>query len=370
MRVLHVIKGLGPGGAERLLVSLAGAQAGGPFHVAYLLPWKNHLLPELHDQGVTTHLLAGERGFTDPRWPWRLLRLVRRERIGIVHLHSPAVAAVARPVLRAAARTTIVVSTEHNVWSSYGRPTRWANALTLPLDHATFAVSSEVVRSARPGDARRMEVLTHGVPVAALAARRQERSDARVALGVADDDVLVVTVANLRRHKDFPTLFRAAALALAQESRLRFVAVGQGPLEPELRARLETFDLGDRFAMAGYHPDPARVLAAADVFTLASTHEGLPVSLLEAMALGVPPVVTAVGGVPEVITSAATGILVPPGEPEALARALVELARDPERRHHVGVAAASRAADFDIERAARELRGRYQALARPADDGT
>jgi glycosyltransferase involved in cell wall biosynthesis len=368
-RILHVIKGLGPGGAERLLVSLAGARprGEGSADVAYLLPWKRHLVRELQEAGVATHLIGGPNGMADPRWPGRLRQLVRTLHADVVHLHSPAVAAVARPALRAMRPRPIIVSTEHNVWPSHRAATRWANAATMFLEDATFAVSNEVVRSAgRFGG--HMETVVHGVPLAALTLRRSGRAAARQALGVVDDEVLAVTVANLRVHKDYPSLFAAATIATAAEPRLRFVTIGQGPLDEQLRTELARTALGDRFRMLGFHPDPAAVVAGADIFVLASTHEGLPIALLEAMALGVPPVATDVGGVAEVVVDGRDGVLVPPSRPDLLAAAIVDLAADAERRTALARRAAERADAFDIAHAAVHLQRRYETLAagRPA----
>lgn len=362
VRVLQLVKGLGPGGAERLLVSMAAAADPDAvtYEVAYLLPHKQHLVPELEALGVRTHLLAGRRGLADPRWPARLRALARH--VEVVHLHSPAVAAVARLALAPRKRGPVLASTEHNLWPSHGLVTRVANALTLPLDRQRWAVSAEVVASAWKPWRAKTEVLVHGSPVAALAARAQARAAVRAEQGWAEDDVVVASVANLRHHKDHPTLFAAAARARASEPRLRFVAIGQGPREAELRAALAGQDLGDRFVLLGYHPDPPSVLAGADVFTLSSTHEGLPISLIEAMAMGLPPVVTRVGGNAEVVTDGASGVLVPPRDPDALAAAYVDLARDPDRRRRLAEGAAARAADFDIGRTARIVEARYREL--------
>ena len=360
--VLHVVKGLGPGGAERLLVSMASVAdpAAVRYEVAYLLDQKQHLVPELEGLGVPTHLLAGPRGLADPSWPAQLRRLARR--FDVVHLHSPAVAGLARPVLRLMRGGPAVVSTEHNVWASHGVLTRLANALTLPLDRVRWAVSEEVAASAWGPWRAKTEVLVHGVPLAALQARRGERAAARAAQAWNDDDVVVAIVANLRANKDYPTLFTAAALACAEEPRLRFVSVGQGPLEDELRRVLEPHDLGERFVMLGYHDDPAAVLVGADVFTLSSRHEGLPISLIEAIALGLPPVVTRVGGNAEVVTNDRDGVLVPAGDPASLAAAYVRLARSPAERSRLGSAATTRAQDFDIARTARTVEARYRSL--------
>ena len=362
VRVLHVVKGLGPGGAERLLVSVAAvADPTAVRHeVAYILDWKQHLVPELDALGVPTHLLAGRRGMADLGWPGRLR--ARGRHVDVVHLHSPAVAAIARPTLRTLRDGPVVVSTEHNLWSSHSTVTRWANAATLPFDAVRWAVSAEVVASMWPRWRAATEVLVHGVPLATLQSRRAERAGARADQGWRDDDVVVAIVANLRANKDYPTLFAAAATAVAEEPRLRFVSIGQGPLEAELRRSLATLGLGDRFTMLGYHEDPAAVVVGADVFTLSSRHEGLPIALLEAMALGVPSVVTAVGGNAEVVTDAVDGLLVPPGDPEALAAAYVGLARDPAARARLGGAAATRAEAFDIAATARILEARYRTL--------
>jgi glycosyltransferase involved in cell wall biosynthesis len=362
MRVLHVVKGLGPGGAERLLVSLAQVRdADVDLDVAFVLPHKDHLVPELTEAGVPTHLLAGRRGLADVRWPARLVALARRLDPDVVHVHSPAVAAVARPLLRLLARRAAVVSTEHNVWGSFGTVARLANGITLPLSDACLAVSEEVRSSMWRRHRESVAVSVQGIPVARLAPRRAERERARADLGLTPDAVLVATVANFREKKDYPTLLRAAARC-ADHPTLRFVAIGQGPLERELEGLHRDLSLGDRFRFLGYHPDPPAVLAGADLFVLTSRHEGLPISLLEAMALGVPPVVTAVGGIPEVVTHDQDGLLLPAGDPEAVADALQGLADDPQRRAALGAAASRRAQDFDIARTQAELESLYRRL--------
>lgn len=362
MKVLHLVKGLGPGGAERLLVSLTRAWGEEPqAEVGYVLPGKDHLVGELETGGVVTHLLAGHRGLGDPRWPVRLRTLVRDRRYDVVHLHSPAMASVARPVLRTVRPRPKIVSTEHNQWQSYSLMTRFANALTLPLDDERLAVSDEVKASMWRPWRRRAVVLVHGVPVEALARRRLERVDARAELGLGPADVAVVTIANFREKKDYPTLLRAARRAHDEEPTLRFLAIGQGPLEAALQLERDRLchDEGS-FRFLGYRPDPARVLAAADAFTLTSRHEGLPVALLEALALGLPVVVSAVGGIPEVVTEGVEGRVLPAGDVQGFAAAYVGLARNHEQRAAFARAASARGAAFDIRRAAARLEAIYR----------
>lgn len=360
--MLHLIKGLGAGGAERLLVSLADARSAEvAFDVGYFLPHKAQLAPELEAVGATVHLLGGRKGTADPRWPSRLVSLVKRTRPDVVHLHSPALGSGARIVLRALRQRPVIVSTDHNVWPSYGWITRFANGVTFRLADAQLAVSDEVRGSVWAWEREPVEVVVQGIPVRALSDRRTERSAARSRLGVGPDDVVVATVANFREKKDYPTLL-AAARSCADHPNVSFIAIGQGPLQGEMVELHERLGLTDRFRFLGYQADPSALVVGADIFTLTSRHEGLPISLLEAMALGVAPVVSAVGGIPQVILDGVHGALISPGDPTAFAQAFLRLADAPAERARLGAAAALRAADFDIARTQHELEGTYRRL--------
>ncbi len=365
--MLWLTKGLGPGGAERLLLSFAQNADHERFelHAAYLLPWKDHLVAELDAADVTTHCLRSARPW-DIRWWRRLRQLVATHGIDVVHLHSPLVAAQARLVLRTlplGVRPT-VVTTEHNVWGSHQRATRFLNQRTIGLDDHVFAVSDQVRDSMPPAISDRVEVLIHGVDVEAIAARRSERAAARLRLGIPDDALAVVTVANLRANKDYPNLLHAACQLIDDGKPVTFLAVGQGPLEHDLAMFRDELGLGDRFRFLGYQADPIGVLAVGDLFCLSSQYEGLPIALLEALAMGLPVVSTAVGGVPAVLTDGVEGRLVPSGDPAALADAIAELA-DPNVRSRMADAAARRSTDFSIVHAVERQQRVYEAGLNP-----
>jgi glycosyltransferase involved in cell wall biosynthesis len=356
--VLVLIKGLGRGGAEQLLLS------GVPYvdrerfryRFAYLLPWKDSLVPELRAAGLPVDCLDGAAG---AGWVGRLRALLRRERVELVHAHSPVAAAAARVV---AGRHTRVVYTEHNVWSRYHRATRTANLVTFPRNDHVFAVSDMVRASIRyPAPMRALpmpplETLRHGLDPAAGG---WEGDDVRAELGISEDAPLVGSIANFKAAKDHATLLRAAVRVRQAVPDLCLLLVGQGPLEAETRRLAAELGLSETVLFAGFREDARRLAAAFDVFTLSSTYEGLPIALVEAMALGRPAVVTDVGGTPEVVTDGADGLLVPPGDPAALADGLLRLLGDPELRARIGAAARTRAAAFDIRTAVARMEQVY-----------
>jgi glycosyltransferase involved in cell wall biosynthesis len=362
VNVLFLIKGLGRGGAEQLLVSTVrhADRRRFSFRVAYLLPWKDALVGELRDEGADVRCLDGARGVG---WTGRLRRLARGA--DLVHVHSPYPAVGARMTLP---RRLPFVYTEHNGWARYHRATYWANALTYGRNDHVFAVSDQVRDSIRLPRGIRwrhmppVETLHHG-PDPALLERAAASSDARAEL-TDDPEVLVVgTVANLKAHKGIDVLLEAVPLVLRDVPRARFVVVGQGPLEADLRARAAAMGLNGAVRFTGFREDAARLAGAFDVFVLPSLHEGLPIALLEAMSLGRPPVVTPVGGVPEVVHHGRDALVVPPSQPAALAEALVGILRDPAMRARLGANAARRAADFDIRTAVRRMEDVWMELA-------
>lgn len=366
VRVLWLIKGLGPGGAEQLLVSQARVHDRERFQieVAYLVPWKHHHVASLEAAGVPAFLLDGPREL-DLRWAWRLRRLLRDTPVDVVHNHSPLVASVTRLLVRTLprARRPALLYTEHNRWPRHNRLTRLANRLTFHLDDEQLAVSDDV-RDTIPSRLRgRVTTLVHGIVLDEVRAQRVHRAEMRAELGIDDATVVIGTVANYRREKDYPNLLTAARDALrASGVPLCFVAVGQGPLEAEMREMHRRLGLGDRFRILGYRDDAVRVMSAFDIFTLASRHEGLPVSLMDALALGIPVVATAVGGIPQAVTDGVEAVLVPAQRPDLLAGAYAELAADPIRRAAMASAAQQRAIRFDIRRATADLERRYAAL--------
>ncbi|MGH2806424.1 MAG: glycosyltransferase [Actinomycetota bacterium] len=366
VRVLWLIKGLGPGGAERLLQLAAERRNRTDFsyEAAYVLPYKNHLVGSLEAQGVPVHCLNGGAEY-DLRWALRLRRLLKKGCFDILHLHSPYVAAIARLVVRTLPRSKRpkVISTEHVPWFGYVRPTRLLNGATFRLDDVHLAVSHAVRDSIPEALKNDVEVIVHGIALDRVRSEAVNRERSRRELGIADDEILIGTVANFRAQKGYPNLLATAHILSIRGLPVRFVAVGQGPLEGQIRRDHEKLGLGDRFMLLGGLDNPARVLAGCDLFVLASLYEGLPLAMMEAFALGLPVVVTNVPGIKEGLTDGTEGVLVPVSRPDLLAWAIEDVITDPERMKRMSQAALKRSGDYDISRAVSRTEAIYTDLA-------
>jgi glycosyltransferase involved in cell wall biosynthesis len=363
-RVLMLTKGLGRGGTERLILGAARHLDRSQFEldVAYLLPWKDAFVADLVATGTTVHCLNGPRP-TSVGWVSRLRRLVRDRDIDIVHTHMPLPATLARLALPG--RRPAFVHTEHNLWGRYRPPTRWANAATYRRNARAIAVSDGVAASIRSSVP--VEVVVHGTDPTLAVTGAAARDAARTRLGLDPEVHVIGTVGNFTAKKDQATLLRAvAALRPASDDQTVLVLVGLGPLEGDLRSLASQLGIAERVVFAGSRDDVFDLLPAFDVFALSSQFEGLPIALLEAMATGIAPVATSVGGVPEVISDGRDGLLVPSGDPAALAAALTKLLDDDDLRAGIGDRARARVHDFDLVHAVRRAEDIYrQALGRP-----
>jgi glycosyltransferase involved in cell wall biosynthesis len=174
--------------------------------------------------------------------------------------------------------------------------------------------------------------------------KTQTRAAARRALGLAEDTPVLATVARLEPVKDQATLLRAFEKVGAALPESRLVLVGDGSVRPALEEQARQRGLAGRVIFLGRRADVAQLLPLFDAFVLTSTSEGLPLTILEAMGVGIPVVATRVGGVPELVDDGETGILVEPADAVALGRALDGLSSNVELCVAMGKAGALKAA--------------------------
>ena len=278
----------------------------------------------------------------------------------MVHVHSPLIASLVRVVNRLSGRRFRVVTTEHNRWPRHHPVTRFVNRCTVRLDDATIAVSDDVLASMSTRAQRSTRSLRHGIPIAEIRAELSARDAARAELGL--EGVVVGIVANFRPEKAYDVFLAAVEIAAARNDELQFVVIGQGPGEEDFRREAAASEHADRLHVLGYRPDARRVMAGFDVFTLSSRHEGLPVSLMEAFALGLPVVATRAGGIPEAVRDGVEGMLVDIDDAAALADGWVRLAEDAEMRSEMAQAASIAASSFDAASSTSEIESSYRRL--------
>jgi glycosyltransferase involved in cell wall biosynthesis len=355
--VLVTVKGLGIGGAEKLIAESARLWDRDRFdyRVAYALPWKDQLVEPIRSLGIPVECIGTDRGMTPSSW-WRLRRHVTGVGASVMHAHLPAMGAVARLV-----SPVPVVYTEHNVATSYRPPVRLANRITYRRNAAVTAVSAAVAESIAGYPGPEARVVSNGVscevdPAAAAAARRE--------LGIDTATPLVVHVGNIRPHKGHANLVAAVESLAQRVADVRVVSIGgeksQGDLE-RVRSMARDAGVAEHLTFLGRREDALAFVAACDVFTNPSDFEGLPVSVLEAMALDRPVVATSVGGVPAIVQHDVTGLLVPARAPRALADGIAELLLDRERA--ASLAAAGRKVverDYSLEAMVRTMESIYR----------
>jgi glycosyltransferase involved in cell wall biosynthesis len=351
IETLHVVASLAVGGMEGVIFDLARLATRPRFNPRVLCleevgPWGERF----ERAGIAVEGLGGQG-----RHPgMKVLLLARRLRAlgpDVVHTHN--VKAHLQGTLAARlAGISGVVHTKHGHVFPESALARWANRIAVSHCRRVVAVSADTARRAieveglPPG---KVEVIHNGVDLAAFAPLGEGPvSPARA-----------IHVARLSEEKDQATLLRAARLVADQRPEFHLEVVGDGPDRPELAALAAALSLDPHVSFLGARTDVPVLLRASGLFVLSSRSEGISLTLLEAMASGLPVVATDVGGNAEVVVHGETGVLVPAGDPARLAEAVAGLLSDPERAHRLGRAGRRR-----VERAF-DLRGvvrRYEQL--------
>ncbi|MCD0483741.1 glycosyltransferase [Streptacidiphilus sp. ASG 303] len=300
-----------------------------------------------------------------------LLAALRRIRPDVLHTHNPKTGVLGR-VLGRAARVPVVVNTCHGLWAQAHDPLArralvlGAEALAARFSHAELYQNGEDRRTlSRAVPARRSRVVGNGVDLdrfADGAGRAAARARVRAELGAADGDLLVGGVGRRVAEKGLPE-YAAAARALAGKA--RFVWIGpEDPDKPDALAAAPGGPL-DGVVLPGERADMPDVYAALDLFVLPSHREGFSRSAMEAAAAGLPMVLSDIRGCREIGTHGEHLLLVPPGDPAALAAAVDRLLTDADLRRRLGGAARRRAREaFDQRAVARVSVQTYAAVAR------
>lgn len=337
-------------------------------------------LPSLEEEGYSVHPIPIARKvapLSNVQSLWRLYRLMRRERFDIVHVHTPVAAALGR-IAAKLARVPIVVYTAHGFYF-HELMSRWKQRLIISVERAlgqwcTDLLLTQSVEDAdtavREKIAAKERVVWIGNGVDPQRFVRMPSEALRARLGFTPKNRVIGFVGRLVREKGVVELFEAMARVATQFPEARLLVVGdtlKSDRDTQTIARLNRIITSERLddvvRFTGFRDDIPDLLAIMDVFVLPSHREGMPRTILEAMAAGKPVVATNIRGCREEVVDEVTGLLVPVCDPEALAEAILRLLRDEELARRIGEAGRKRVQEeFDEADVLRRQVDAYQKL--------
>lgn len=337
--VAQVVRSLDTGGQEVLVARLVERLEPARFRSTVIaLQGGGWLAGQLEARGFPVVCLNAPEAWS-PATIARVAEILRRERVDVVHCHN-------RKALLYGGLATLLAPRSRLVYTKHGA-SHWDGGVTARLGRlvmrrarAVIAVSQDIERGVLAGnwaDRRRVHTVLNGVDLEQFRPR-PDRDAVRRDIGIPPDARVIGTVARLSPEKDQASLLAAFARIAPVVPDARLVLVGDGPLRVALETQARGLGITKRTHFLGERKDVAALLGVMDVFCLPSLTEGTSLTLLEAMATGLPVVATAVGGTPEVVSNGSSGLLVTPGEPDRLAEALLQVLQSDQRARRFGEA--------------------------------
>lgn len=293
---------------------------------------------------------------SDVRGAARLAAALRHHKIEILHSHMFRASLFASPIGRLC-RVPVILETPHvrETWRKGWIKSHFVvDRLVGRLIDRYIAVSESNARyliEQKRIPANKVSVIQNGCSIERVDPAKANPAGIREKLGFSGDDLVLIAMARLEPQKGHRILLQALALLYPQFPKIRLICLGTGALLDDLKAMTRDLNLDPIVRFVGFQSNVADWLAAADIGVLPSFYEGLPLVAAETLAAGLPIVATSVDGTPEVVIDGQTGLLVPAGNPTALAEAISTLARQPELRRKYALAGRDRVLkQFTIER--------------------
>ncbi len=328
LRILHVVSSLNIGGMEQFVVRLAARQQAAGDAVSIMALQGGPLVEEAARLGVPVDVLGGRS---------RVLRackglsILMRLKPDIVHGHNATSLQYAL-LAHNRARTKIVITWHGRGKADYREP---AQDLWKRVDRVVCVSDAVTCEASGRVPADRIRVIRNGIEAAGPT---RSRDVVRQELGLGDEFTAII-VARIDRLKGHETLLRGWAELARMEVTPCLLIVGDGPERLAMERLVGEQGIASSIKFLGFRSDVADLLGAADLFVLPSLTEGLPLSILEAMAHGLPVVATRVGGIPEVVGNEREGLLVDTENPQMLAAAIARIVDDSELRVRLGESA-------------------------------
>ena len=370
--ILHLVASSRGGGATHVR-DLALGLGPARFAVQVAMPEDggNVRRGDFEAAGIPFHRVDIAAGFS-LKALWHIRRLVARA--DILHVHGARAALFGRlAAVSLGWRRPHLVYTIHGFAAPHHPQLRRGLLLAIeralaPLTECVIAVcraEREALLAAGAARSVQVQVVWNGVHVTRFQDVRLERAAWRAAQGVPPDAFLITTVCRLHKPRDFDTLLRAFRPVAGDCPTAHLLIVGDGSLRSQIEQQIGALSLTQRVTLSGWRDDLPAVYSASDVYTLTTWGwEGLPLTVLEAMAAGLPVIATSAGGVPEAMVNGETGLLVARCDVEELAKALRTLIEHPVQRRTMGAAGRARAEiHFTVGRMVAETTTIYTELA-------
>ncbi|SNZ15377.1 Glycosyltransferase involved in cell wall bisynthesis [Natronoarchaeum philippinense] len=351
-RIFHLITRLIGGGAVNGLIPIATELDGYNVTVGYGSEVDHQYVELLQKEGADTkqfNLIRHYNPITAAPAVLSVANFIRQNDFDIVHTHSTEAGIIGRAAARLAG-TSNVVHTIHGVPFSEDRNNllNWfverSEVAAAPWTDAIISIAdiiSEEYLSRGIGRPEQYQTIRYGIDL-------DKFSSGYPASDLPDSEVQVLMVSRLARGKGFEVLLDATE-ELAVDG-VSILIAGDGPLSDELSSEIEARGLEETVHLLGYRDDIPAVMAACDMLVLPSFREGTPFVIIEAMAAGLPVVATDIAGIPEQVDPETNGILIEPGNTNALSDAIARLATSPELRERFGMASRKRAQQFSMTR--------------------
>ena len=355
--VVHVIDRLPPDGAERLIAEVIKNRSAVLSYRVLCLVEGGELVAEIEQAGVPVDVL-GKKGKIDFSLIPRMMAYFKEHQVAVVHTHLFTADAWARLAAKLAG-VGCIVSTAHSINSWKGPVHKVIDWLLTAATDRVIACSETVATSLRDQAIPKAKIITiaNGIDLARI------ESEARVDLAqyrLVEDASVWCVVGRLNEAKGHSDLLDALAVYRDQGHQFSCVFVGEGELQAAIEAQIAELNLGEQVKLLGWHPSAIGFIKGSDALLMPSRWEGLPMTLLESMAAGTPVVATAVGGIPDVISHGANGLIYPAGDAAALCECLQKLQYEPEGIAMMAKEAKQHArAHYSAEKVARDYENLY-----------
>lgn len=343
INILHITEQLPLGGAENLLLTLARNIDRNRFNLMFCcLDEKGIISNMISEEGFKVICLKVPRFRDNYKKMFRLASLIMREKIDIVHTHLHRANYIGR-LIAYLSGVNIICKSEHG----YGGDYRQQNIINIPkymkrnmiLDHVTDAIiyvsEAQLRNSGNRIPSKKKYVIYNGFDTERFKVQ-DDRSITRKSLGLSDEDIVIGVITNLNKYKGLIYLFQALKKLVLSYPSAKLLVIGEGPEELTLKNAIEDLGIESNVMFLACRKDVPELMRSLDIMVLPSLFESFGVVVIEAMYSGLPVVATNVGGIPEVVIDGETGILIPPIDSGAIAKALIYLIENPHIAKEMG----------------------------------